>query len=298
VEIDPYDASSTPKKRTALGRLKHEAATVTLAADDRVVVYTGDDERFDYMYKFVSTDKYNSKDRKANLGLLDKGTLYVAKISDDGTGQWLPLVFGQGPLTAANGFRNQGDILINTRLAGDALGATKMDRPEDIETNPANGKVYAIMTNNTNRTGEQVNRANPRLANRHGHIIELTEGANDHAALSFRWDIFILAGDPKVEADGSYFAGYDKSKVSWLSCPDNLCFGAGGNMWIATDGAPGTLKTADGIYAVPVDGEERGFLRAFLSGPVDSELCGPEFNADSTTLFAAVQHPGEKGAAQ
>jgi uncharacterized protein len=295
VEIDPYDPTSVPKKRTALGRYRHEGATVLVARDGRVVVYSGDDERFDYMYKFVSAGSFDPDRHAANFDLLDAGTLYVAKFNDDGTGEWRPLVFGQGPLTPANGFASQAEVLINTRGAADQLGATKMDRPEDIETNPVNGKVYCVMTNNNQRTAAQIDAPNPRANNVHGHIIELTESGDDATATTFTWEIFILCGDPNNPADGAFFADCDPSLVSPISSPDNITFDGEGNLWIATDGQPSTLGKNDGIYAVPVDGAERGCLRQFLSGPVGCELCGPEFASNFTTLFCAIQHPGEGG---
>jgi secreted PhoX family phosphatase len=294
VEIDPYDPASIPKKRTALGRTKHEGATTVLARDGRVVVYSGDDERFDYMYKFVSSGRYNPAHRAANMDLLDSGVLYVARFESDGTGEWIPLVGGEGPLAAWS----HEEVLLNTRGAADVVGATKMDRPEDIETNPVNGKVYAVMTNNTNRGtagNPGTDAANPRAVNRHGHIIELTERGDDAASETFTWDIFLLCGDPSNPADQTYFAGFDPRRVSTISTPDNIAFDKRGNLWIATDGQPGTIQKNDGVFAVPADGQDRGFLRQFMSSPVGAEVCGPEFTPDNETLFCAIQHPGEGG---
>jgi secreted PhoX family phosphatase len=296
VEVDPYDPGSTPKKRTALGRTKHEAVTFVVAPGGQVVGYMGDDERFDYVYKFVTAGRYNPADRAANMDLLDAGTLYVAVFRDDGTGEWRPLVFGQGPLTPENGFTSQADVLIKTRLAADKLGATKMDRPEDVEVNPVNRKVYAVMTNNTQRGAAGrpgTDRANPRANNRSGHIIEITEANNDHAATTFTWDIFLLAGDPADES--TYFAGYPKDRVSPIAAPDNVAFDRAGHLWIATDGQFSALKNNDGFYAVPVEGSERGYLRQFYATVPGAEICGPEFTPDNTTVFLAIQHPGEGG---
>ncbi|MBO1438221.1 PhoX family phosphatase [Meiothermus sp. CFH 77666] len=293
VEIDPYDPTSTPKKRTALGRFKHEGAETTVAPSGQVVLYMGDDERFDYLYKFVTKGRFNPTDRKANLNLLDEGTLYVAKFNADGTGVWLPLVQGNGPLTAANGFSSQADVLINTRLAADLLGATKMDRPEDVERNPVTGAVYAVMTNNNRRTAAQVDAANPRPDNRHGHIIEMLEAGNDPTATTFRWALFLVAGEPSDPT--TYFAGFPKDKVSTVSCPDNITFDQAGNMWIATDGQDSSLKKNDAVYAVPTQGPERGYVRQFMSAPVGAEICGPIFTPDNKNFFAGIQHPGEGG---
>ena len=174
VEIDPYNPSSTPRKHTALGRFKHEGAAVTLASDNRVVVYMGDDQKFEYIYKFISDKKYDSANREAGMQLLESGTLYVAKFNDDGSGDWLPLVFGENGLDKSNGFENQGDLLIKTRLAADTVGATKMDRPEWIAVDPHSmGSVYCTLTNNSDRGMEgkaPVDAANPRAANLFGHI--------------------------------------------------------------------------------------------------------------------------------
>jgi hypothetical protein len=291
VEIDPYDPQSVPIKRTALGRCKHEAATIVITPENRVVAYSGDDERFEYLYKFVSAGRYDPNNRAANMQLLDSGTLYVAKFNDDGTGEWLPLVFGQGPLTIENGFHSQAEVLINTRRAADLLGATKMDRPEDAEANPKTGKVYAIMTNNTRRKPEQVDKANPRPENRHGHIIEMTEAGGDHTATKFHWEIFIACGDPNDPAQQAFYQ--NQKGVSWFSCPDNLTFDDQGRAWIATDGQPSTIKKNDAVYVVETEGPQRGMAKMFLSGLPGGEVCGPEFTPDNQTFFVAIQHPGE-----
>jgi secreted PhoX family phosphatase len=294
VEFDPYDPTWKPKKRTALGRFRHEAATTHVSKGNRVVMYSGDDARFEYVYKFVCARPFRPGDREANRDLVDEGTLYVARFREDGTGEWLPLVHGVGPLTRENGFEDQGDVVIDARLAADLLGATKMDRPEDIEVNPVNQKVYLVCTNNRDRGKEgkaSPDKMNPRAENKHGHIIEITEEGDDHAATRFRWEMFIVCGDPSDET--TYFAGYDRTKVSPISCPDNIAFDGRGNLWIATDGQPSALKRNDGFYAVPVQGTDRGRLRQFMSSVPAAEVCGPEFTPDGTTLFLAIQHPGE-----
>lgn len=303
VEIDPYDPGFQPRKRTALGRFKHEAAVTALAKDDRVAVYSGDDQRFEYVYKFVSRRRFQAWDREANLDLLDEGTLYAARFLPDGTGRWLPLVHGQGPLTAAAGWPGQAEILIDPRAAGDAVGATRMDRPEDIEVSPVTGKVYIACTNNDRRltrvpdAGEVA--ANPRLDNKWGHVIELHEDRDDAGALSFRWEIFLLCGDPDPALEQvTYFAGFDPSQVSPLSCPDNLDFDQAGNLWIATDGAtftPGFAARNDGIFMVPTEGPDRGHVRQFLSGPKGCEVASLKLSTDDCSIFATIQHPGESG---
>lgn len=294
VEIDPFDPTSTPKKRTAMGRTKHEGATSFVSPDGRVAFYAGDDERWDYAYKFVTNQPYNKEDRAANADLLDDGVLYVAKFNDDGTGEWLPLVFGENGLTEDNGFKSQAEVLIHTRQAADVLGATKMDRPEDFETNPVNGKVYLACTNNSKRTAEEVDAANPRPENFTGHIIEMTEANNDHAATSFTWEIFILAGDIEDEASGAYYGGHTEG-VSSFAAPDNITFDLDGNIWISTDGLPNNLPGNDGLFVAPTEGEEKGLSRQFFSVVMGAECSGPVFNADNTALFCSVQHPGEGG---
>jgi uncharacterized protein len=294
VEIDPFDPTSTPKKRTAMGRFKHEGATTIVNKDGRVVAYMGDDERFDYVYRFVTSGSYDPNDQAANASLLDDGTLSVARYDADGSLEWLPLVFGQGPLTAANGFVSQADVLIETRRAADLLGATKMDRPEDIEPNTVTGKVYLMLTNNSKRKPEQVDAANPRSENLFGHIVELTPPDGDHAAERFAWDILVRCGDPSIADVGATF-GSATSKDGWFGMPDNCAIDAAGRLWIATDGnnAKATGRT-DGLWAIEAEGEARGTSKYFFRCPVGAEMCGPMFTPDTRTLFLAVQHPGEE----
>ncbi len=294
VEIDPYDPQSMPKKRTALGRFKHEACTLAVSKDGTVVAYTGDDERFDYVYRFVAARKFDPKNRAANMDLLDEGTLYAAKFHANATVEWLPLVHGHGPLTAANGFPDQATVLVNARLAADALGATKMDRPEDIEVNPATGRVYVILTNNDKRKPEQVDAANPRPGNQWGQIVELLPPDGDHAAAKFEWQMLVQAGPPEV--GGQFHA--ETSKNGWFSCPDNAAVDHRGRLWVTTDQGSAWKKasgTADGVWAVETDGDRRGLSKMFFRVPVGAEMCGPCFAPDDRALFVAVQHPATDG---
>jgi len=291
VEIDPYDPAATPIKRTALGRFKHEGCTYTLAKDGRVVFYSGDDERFDYLYKFVTAKPWNRQDRAANRDLLDEGTLFVARFVDAGKVEWLPLVQGQGPLTAENGFATQADVVINARLAADQLKATPMDRPEDVETNPVNGRTYVMLTNNTRRTEQQVNFANPIARNAHGHVIEITPKDGDHAAAEGTWSIFIVGGKPGIDPAARYHR--QTSDNGWLSCVDNCTFDSKGRIWIATDGAPTAAGIADGLYGADTAGYGRGLTRCFFQAPTGAEVCGPLITPDDGTVFLAIQHPGE-----
>ncbi len=284
----------TPKKRTALGRAKHEGAAGIINSDGRYVVYTGDDERFDYVYRFVTTARVDRANRAANRDILDDGVLSVARYNADGTLDWLPLVHGQGPLTPANGFASQADVLIEMRRAADLLGATKMDRPEDIEASPVTQKVYVMLTNNGNRKPEQVDAANPRAVNHFGHIIEMIPPGGDHAAAQFKWEILVKCGNPAIAEVGASFSTATSSN-GWFGMPDNLAIDSQGRMWVATDGqAKNTTGRADGLWGVETEGPGRGTSRHFYRVPVGAELCGPCFTPDDETLFVAVQHPAEE----
>ncbi|MEE2826272.1 MAG: PhoX family phosphatase [Planctomycetota bacterium] len=293
VEIDPYDPHRPAVKRTALGRFRHEGAATAINRDGRVVVYSGDDERFEYLYKFVSQKKYDPERREKNRDLLDEGILYVARFDGDGSVNWLPLIYGTGPLTWKNGFHSQADVLIDTRRAADLMGATPMDRPEDVEENPVTHHVFVVLSKNYERTEEQVDSANPRAINQHGHIIELeipqVEGEPDHAATIHPWSMFLKAG--QLEQDDAWYDG--QKPTTWLSCPDNITFDNQGRLWIATDGFQKSSGVLDGIYACEVAGPKRALTKQFFHVPTGAELCGPCFTPDNSTLFVGVQHPGE-----
>ncbi len=296
VEIDPYDPASMPVKRTALGRMAHEGAETVLNKDGRVVVYMGDDASFEYIYRFVTKGSYDPANPTSGKDLLDEGTLSVARYNEDGTMDWLPLVHGMGPLTAANGYADQAEVLLKTRLAADALGATPMDRPEDMQPSPVNGRVYAIMTKNKGRSADKLNSVNTRPENFYGHIVEMIPpggmGADaDHTADQYTWDLFVLAGNPKDPVHGAQFHP-GTSEDGWFVTPDNLTFDPKGRMFVATDGA-NAFDIADGVYGVDTDGPARGLPKLLFTAPLGAECTGPCFTPDGTTLFVSVQHPGE-----
>ncbi len=296
IEIDPYDPDSAPVKRTALGRFHHEGATVWLNSDGRVVVYMGDDSNFEYVYRFVSDGTFDPANPETGRNLLDQGTLSVARFEADGTMRWLPLVHGTGPLTPENGFADQAEVLLKTRLAADALGATPMDRPEGMEANPVTGRVYANMTKNKNITADNLNPVNTRPENLYGHIVEMippgTPGPEtDHTAEVYGWDLFVLCGNPQAPEHGARWHS-ETSESGWFVNPDNLTFDPRGRMFVATDGA-NEIDLPDGIYGVDTEGPARALPKLLFAAPVGAECCGPCFTPDGRTLFVAVQHPGE-----
>jgi secreted PhoX family phosphatase len=323
VEIDPHDPKSVPRKRTALGRFQHEGANTLVGKSGHVVAYMGDDDKFEYIYKFVTRDRFDPRNPAANRDLLDHGTLYVARYDADGTGVWLPLVHDEnGPLNSRAGFANQGDVVIKVRAAADLLGATPMDRPEDVEVSPISGRIYVPCTKCEDRdvdegiepwTGRDVdtgvNASNPRPDNRSGHIIEMREAGDDIHAMHFEWNVFVLCGNPaagrfvvdardlvpgKLGAKDTYYAGYPHAAdVSEVHCPDNLGIDPSGRLWIVSD--TDEPQPNSGCFVVPTEGPERGRLQQLASGPVGCEMCGCEFTPDGRTLFLAVQHPGEGG---
>ena len=296
VEIDPYEPERRPVKRTALGRAAHECATHAVSHDGRVAIYSGDDARMEFVYKFVTEKPYDPKDREANMDLLDRGVLYAARFEANGKVRWLPLVHGQGPLTAANGFNSQADVVIEARRAGTLLGATPMDRPEDVEPNPATGNIYVVMTYNERRTAAQVDAANPRAENKWGHIIEIVpprvNGKPDHAATECDWGFFIVAGDPSKPEQRARYPNAPSAN-GWVCAPDNLAFDPKGRIWISTDGQEDAGGFNDSLYAAATSGPTRGATRCFFTAPDGAEVCGPEFTPDGRTLFLSVQHPGD-----
>ncbi len=294
VEIDPYNPGSMPVKRTALGRAAHEGATVAVSKDGRAVVYMGEDARFEYICKFVSRDKIKPGGFAPNAELLDHGRLYVARFDADGKGRWLALEQGNGPLVAAAGFADQGEVLVKARQASDALGATKMDRPEWIDIDKQ-GYVYCTLTNNTSRGADKqpaVDAANPRANNSMGHIIRWKE-AGDFDSTSFDWNHFVLAGDPangRAEAQGNI-------KGDAFGCPDGLWTDSRGVLWIQTDMGTTAMGKGDlarlGHNCMLAADPRSGEIRRFLTGPAGCEVTGATATPDGRTMFINIQHPGE-----
>ena len=307
VEIDPFDPLSTPVKRTALGRFKHENAALAETGDGRAVVYMGDDERGEFIYKFISRDKINHQNPKANRDLLDHGTLYVARFDGGdnnpdrpkGHGQWIELTHGKNGVDASNGFANQAQVLIQARMAASTVGASRMDRPEWIVVSPTDGQVYCTLTNNAKRgeEGQPVGGPNPREKNVYGQILRWKARNGDHGADTFDWDLFVVAGNPAVHGKEPKGGSANINPQNMFNSPDGLGFDDAGRLWILTDGDASNTGDFAGmgnnqmLCADPVSGE----IRRFMVGPVGCEVTGISFSPDHKTLFVGIQHPGENG---
>lgn len=292
VEIDPADPESTPIKRTALGRFKHENAACTLAPDGRVVVYMGDDERGEFLYKFVSNGVYQAGGDTSHL--LNEGTLYVAKFYPEGRGEWLALTEESTGMSAA-------ENAIFTRQAASKLGATTMDRPEWVAVNPHACQAYCALTNNKNRgikpnAGGDATPAegpNPREANNYGQIVRWFPENEDHAAIDFVWDLYVMAGNPDVHSD-AYAGSPNVTSGNMFNSPDGMMFDSRGLLWIQTDGDDSNEGDFAGqgnnqmLVGDPVTGE----IARFLTGPNGSEVTGITWSSDKRTMFVGIQHPG------
>ncbi|MBE0453841.1 MAG: PhoX family phosphatase [Roseovarius sp.] len=292
VEIDPFDPDKPPVKRTHLGRFAHEGVVFQKAEPGKpVVCYSGDDARFEYIYKFVSRDVYQPGESDGSI--LDHGTLYAARFDPDGRGEWLALAPGHNGLTPDAGFADLADILVSTRAAADVAGATKMDRPEWGAVDPATGEVYFTLTNNTRRTEAQVDPANPRSKNQFGHIIRWREARGDAASTTFDWDLFVIAGDP---ATSRTFDGVALDEDNIFCCPDGLWFDPDGRLWIQTDIGESAQNTGDfaqfGNNQMLAADPRTGEIRRFLTGPLGQEITGVCTTPDQRTMFVGIQHPG------
>ena len=296
VEIDPLNPTSTPRKRTALGRFKHENAELVLAANGQVVVYMGDDERGEFLYKFVSDGVY--AEGGDNDDLLENGTLYAARFADDGRGTWVELT------PESTGLASRAEVCIHTRLGASAVKATTMDRPEWVAAHPTKAEVYCCLTNNKNRgvkpnaggDATPVGGPNPREKNLYGQIVRWMPDGGDHLADGFAWDLFVVAGNPAVhDDDRAGSANVDADNM--FNSPDGLAFDRNGLLWIQTDGKytdSGDFE-GQGNNQMLVGDPATGEIRRFMVGPRECEVTGFAWSADRATLFVGIQHPGEKG---
>ncbi len=299
VEFDPADALAVPFKRTALGRGAHAGVLASATADGRAVVYLADGGAFEYLYKFVSRDRMRpaaggGSAAQANADLLDAGTLHVARFDADGSGRWLPLLHGSGPLTAAGGFASAAELLVKTRQAGDALRATRLDRAQALARDPASGWVYAALAHNTQRgaPGEApADAANPRAGNAMGHILRWRD-EGDAGGERFLWKLLLQAGDPaaaRPEHRGTV-------QGDAFAAPSALALDRRGRVWIATGMAAGTPGPADrlrlGNNQLLACNPASGEVQRFLTGPVNAALGGVAFTPNGSTLFVNVSHPG------
>ncbi|WP_108859339.1 PhoX family phosphatase [Ruegeria sp. Alg231-54] len=292
VEIDPTKPDSTPVKHTGLGRFKHENAEVTLAADGRVVVYMGDDERGEYLYKFVSNGTYQPGGETESL--LNDGTLYVAKFNDDMKGEWLALT----PETTG---MDEADIAVFTRMAASKAGGTTMDRPEWVASSPVAVEAYCCLTNNKNRgvkanaggDDTSVNAPNPRKANKYGQIVRWRPANDDHAAEGFDWDLYVMAGNPTVHSDDRAGSA-NVNEGNLFNSPDGMVIDSTGLIWIQTDGNDDNEGDFAGngnnqmLVGDPITGE----IARFMTGPNGCEVTGLAWSSDLRTMFVGIQHPG------
>ncbi|WP_170595941.1 PhoX family protein [Ruegeria arenilitoris] len=292
VEIDPTDPNSTPVKHTGLGRFKHENAAVELAKDGRIVVYMGDDERGEYLYKFVSNGVYTPGGDTE--GLLDDGTLYVARFNDDMSGEWVPLT----PETTG---MDEAEILIFARIAASEAGGTTMDRPEWVATSPVLAEAYCCLTNNKNRgvkpnaggDDTSVNGPNPRETNKYGQIVRWRPANQDHAETAFQWDLYVMAGNPTVHSD-AYAGSENVNEGNLFNSPDGMMIDSTGVVWIQTDGNDDNEGDFAGhgnnqmLAGDPITGE----IVRFMTGPNGCEVTGLTWSADRRTMFVGIQHPG------
>ena len=296
VEIDPANPESAPVKRTALGRFKHENAAMALAADGRVVVYMGDDERGEFMYKFVSNGTYT--EGGSTDGLLDDGTLYAAVFHSDGTGEWMALT----PETT--GMEDQAMVCIHTRQAASAVGATTMDRPEWIAVSTTLPEAYCCLTNNSRRAPGFANAGgdlaepapgtpNPRAENRYGQIVRWRPAGEDHGADNFTWDLYVMAGNPVVGL-GAYAGSDNVTEGNMFNSPDGMMVDTSGLIWIQTDGDDSNEGpyTGMGNNQMLIGHPETGEIARFMTGPSGSEVTGLTWNSDRTVAFVGIQHPG------
>ncbi|SHI61095.1 PhoX family protein [Wenxinia saemankumensis] len=299
VEIDPSDANSTPVKHTALGRFKHENAAYALANDGRLVVYMGDDERGEFMYKWVSRDV--SEEGGDTSTLLVEGQLFAATFADNMTGEWVALT------PEATGME-PAEIAIFTRTAASAVGATTMDRPEWIAVDPTAAEAYCCLTNNsrrgaTNDAGEvltnaggdpmAVNAPNPRETNEYGQIVRWRPENGDHGAVDFDWDLYVMAGNPNVHAEGPYAGTENINAGNLFNSPDGMQIDTTGLIWIQTDGDDSNEGEFEGMgnNQMLAGDPETGEIRRFLTGPNGSEVTGLTWSSDRSTMFVGIQHP-------
>ncbi len=272
VEVDPFDKNSVPKKRTSLGRFRHENVAISISENKKVAAYMGDDKVNECVYKFVSSNSYDENNRESNIDILDDGDLYVADFENN---IWQLLDFyKRDELRTA--FTSQADVLVNCDRSSKLAGGTECNRPEDIEINPVDRSVFISFTNNSKKKDYD------------GSIVRIIEKNNDPESLEFEWEVFATGG-----------------VASGFSCPDNLTFDSKGNLWVLCDVSNTKLNKDryipfknNSMFMIPTQGENKGKAFRFASGPVDCELCGGTFTPDESTMFLSVQHPGENSLTQ